>query len=228
MWSHNEVVIHSNSGVLTILSLDISSTTFQWLWQPPPAHISVYHSSPLVDGGSPCSAFWPVQHKDRLSPAAHHGCPPPLPSLRGGQIYGWPSLQRLRCWKSTARCSCWFGSTKLGAPVENNHDLVLDAENMSSNRQSYTTLECPTWYAFSESKSLVALSNIRILGCLINALAMAMRCFWPPDTCPPFSPASVQHTDIQLLCLCTSLEDEVHFAFGRTTGPEYCYTRALY
>ena len=34
-------------------------------------------------------------------------------------------------------------------------------------------------------------SNINILGFFINALAIAILCFCPPDNCEPFSPTEV-------------------------------------
>mmetsp|Transcript_100729 Transcript_100729/g.260215 ORF Transcript_100729/g.260215 Transcript_100729/m.260215 type:complete len:90 (+) Transcript_100729:418-687(+) len=43
----------------------------------------------------------------------------------------------------------------------------------------------------SASRALVASSRSRIFGCLTSARAMAMRCFWPPDSCTPRSPTSV-------------------------------------
>ncbi|RUS29250.1 hypothetical protein BC938DRAFT_480879 [Jimgerdemannia flammicorona] len=43
-----------------------------------------------------------------------------------------------------------------------------------------------TSFSDSESKADVASSNNRILGCLIKARAMAIRCFWPPDNCEPW------------------------------------------
>ena len=40
----------------------------------------------------------------------------------------------------------------------------------------------------SESRALVASSSKRIIGFLIIALAMAIRCFCPPDKSDPRSP----------------------------------------
>lgn len=45
--------------------------------------------------------------------------------------------------------------------------------------------------AVAASKLLVASSKIKILGCLISARAMAMRCFYPPERPTPRSPISV-------------------------------------
>lgn len=42
----------------------------------------------------------------------------------------------------------------------------------------------------SASRALVASSSTRMLGFLIRARAMAMRCFWPPDSVAPRSPGS--------------------------------------
>lgn len=43
----------------------------------------------------------------------------------------------------------------------------------------------------SVSKALVASSNNKILGFLINARAIAIRCFCPPDNLIPPLPTSV-------------------------------------
>ena len=50
-----------------------------------------------------------------------------------------------------------------------------------------------SWTIFSDSVSNadVASSNNNIFGFLINALAMAILCFWPPDNWPPLSPTNV-------------------------------------
>ena len=45
--------------------------------------------------------------------------------------------------------------------------------------------------SLSLSKADVASSNNNIFGFLINALAMAILCFWPPDNWPPLSPTNV-------------------------------------
>ncbi len=50
-----------------------------------------------------------------------------------------------------------------------------------------------TLCSLSVSRELVASSSTRICGFWIRALAMAIRCFWPPETWPPFSPASDKH-----------------------------------
>lgn len=38
---------------------------------------------------------------------------------------------------------------------------------------------------------LVASSKIKIDGLFNKALAIAIRCFWPPESCAPFSPTCV-------------------------------------
>mmetsp|Transcript_28304 Transcript_28304/g.81486 ORF Transcript_28304/g.81486 Transcript_28304/m.81486 type:complete len:101 (+) Transcript_28304:1268-1570(+) len=49
------------------------------------------------------------------------------------------------------------------------------------------------WIIFSEalSSALVASSRKRSEGFLSKALAMAMRCFWPPENCEPPEPTKV-------------------------------------
>jgi len=47
---------------------------------------------------------------------------------------------------------------------------------------------CCTKFSDSESSALVASSSKSIAGFLIIALAMAIRCFWPPDNNAPRSP----------------------------------------
>lgn len=48
-----------------------------------------------------------------------------------------------------------------------------------------------TRYSDWESRALVASSRRRIFGFFINARAMAMRCFWPPERRTPRSPTTV-------------------------------------
>mmetsp|Transcript_84427 Transcript_84427/g.123505 ORF Transcript_84427/g.123505 Transcript_84427/m.123505 type:complete len:175 (-) Transcript_84427:654-1178(-) len=48
-----------------------------------------------------------------------------------------------------------------------------------------------TMRSLSVSSALVASSSSNTDGFLIMARAIAMRCFCPPDSCPPFSPTSV-------------------------------------
>lgn len=43
------------------------------------------------------------------------------------------------------------------------------------------------------SNADVASSNNKIRGFLINARAIAMRCFCPPDNCAPFVPKLVSY-----------------------------------
>mmetsp|Transcript_12380 Transcript_12380/g.26097 ORF Transcript_12380/g.26097 Transcript_12380/m.26097 type:complete len:92 (-) Transcript_12380:2095-2370(-) len=45
----------------------------------------------------------------------------------------------------------------------------------------------------SESSALVASSRRIILGFVIKALAIEIRCFCPPDSCEPSSPAMVSY-----------------------------------
>lgn len=46
-------------------------------------------------------------------------------------------------------------------------------------------------FSLSVSRALVASSSSRIFGSLTIARAMAMRCFWPPDSSPPLAPILV-------------------------------------
>ena len=46
-------------------------------------------------------------------------------------------------------------------------------------------------FSLSVSRAEVASSRRSILGSRIKALAMAIRCFWPPDSCVPLSPTVV-------------------------------------
>ena len=46
-------------------------------------------------------------------------------------------------------------------------------------------------FSDSESKADVASSNNNIDGFRISARAIATLCFWPPDSCVPFSPTRV-------------------------------------
>mmetsp|Transcript_29512 Transcript_29512/g.71122 ORF Transcript_29512/g.71122 Transcript_29512/m.71122 type:complete len:107 (+) Transcript_29512:506-826(+) len=57
---------------------------------------------------------------------------------------------------------------------------------------SLSSASC-TSFSFSESRALVASSSSRILGSDTIALAMAMRCFCPPDSCAPLSPTMVSN-----------------------------------
>mmetsp|Transcript_140719 Transcript_140719/g.392225 ORF Transcript_140719/g.392225 Transcript_140719/m.392225 type:complete len:124 (-) Transcript_140719:1328-1699(-) len=51
---------------------------------------------------------------------------------------------------------------------------------------------CCTTCSLSTSSALVASSSNRTLGLFTIARAMAMRCFWPPLSCTPRSPTSVE------------------------------------
>mmetsp|Transcript_72038 Transcript_72038/g.128104 ORF Transcript_72038/g.128104 Transcript_72038/m.128104 type:complete len:103 (+) Transcript_72038:116-424(+) len=63
--------------------------------------------------------------------------------------------------------------------------VVLSDSVRSLSRASWTIR------SLSESKALVASSNSSTFGCFRMARAMAMRCFWPPLSCTPRSPTSV-------------------------------------
>mmetsp|Transcript_2244 Transcript_2244/g.3098 ORF Transcript_2244/g.3098 Transcript_2244/m.3098 type:complete len:85 (-) Transcript_2244:744-998(-) len=52
---------------------------------------------------------------------------------------------------------------------------------------------CCTTSSLSLSSALVASSRRRMGGSLINARAMAIRCFCPPDSCVPESPTWVSY-----------------------------------
>ncbi|KAL5722706.1 hypothetical protein ACHQM5_006192 [Ranunculus cassubicifolius] len=51
----------------------------------------------------------------------------------------------------------------------------------------------------SASRALVASSSNSIVGSLSTALAIAIRCFWPPDSCTPRSPTGVLYASGKLL-----------------------------
>mmetsp|Transcript_72859 Transcript_72859/g.235731 ORF Transcript_72859/g.235731 Transcript_72859/m.235731 type:complete len:84 (-) Transcript_72859:2085-2336(-) len=53
------------------------------------------------------------------------------------------------------------------------------------------SMACCTWRSDSASSALVASSSSSTLGRRTMARAMAMRCFWPPESCTPRSPTSV-------------------------------------
>lgn len=67
---------------------------------------------------------------------------------------------------------------------------------------------CKFTFSLSVSSALVASSSSKKLGSLINALAMAIRCFWPPDRLLPFSPTSVSYPS-NMKCYKT-FENNVH------------------
>ena len=50
-----------------------------------------------------------------------------------------------------------------------------------------------TRYSLSESRALVASSNSRTLGFINRALAIAILCFWPPESLSPRSPTTVSY-----------------------------------
>mmetsp|Transcript_56218 Transcript_56218/g.127066 ORF Transcript_56218/g.127066 Transcript_56218/m.127066 type:complete len:115 (-) Transcript_56218:1644-1988(-) len=57
-------------------------------------------------------------------------------------------------------------------------------------RRSSSKAACTT-RSEAVSSAEVASSKIKIAGSLITALAIAMRCFWPPESRMPFSPTAV-------------------------------------
>ncbi|KAK2986575.1 hypothetical protein RJ640_027400 [Escallonia rubra] len=72
--------------------------------------------------------------------------------------------------------------------------LFHDPEEMKENNTS-VVLPMEAWsrafctsFSDSESSALVASSSRRITGFLTMALAMAIRCFCPPDSSAPLSP----------------------------------------
>ena len=52
-----------------------------------------------------------------------------------------------------------------------------------------------TWtrYSLSASRALVASSNSKTLGSIRSALAIAILCFWPPESLNPRSPTTVRY-----------------------------------
>mmetsp|Transcript_6020 Transcript_6020/g.16039 ORF Transcript_6020/g.16039 Transcript_6020/m.16039 type:complete len:87 (+) Transcript_6020:654-914(+) len=54
-----------------------------------------------------------------------------------------------------------------------------------------TSSACCTTFSECMSRAEVASSSSRILGFFTTALAMATRCFCPPESCTPRSPTSV-------------------------------------
>mmetsp|Transcript_20486 Transcript_20486/g.58247 ORF Transcript_20486/g.58247 Transcript_20486/m.58247 type:complete len:114 (-) Transcript_20486:2471-2812(-) len=62
---------------------------------------------------------------------------------------------------------------------------VFSLDSMSLSSASWTT------DSLSLSNADVASSRRRIGGFLTSARAIAIRCFWPPDTCVPRSPTGV-------------------------------------
>mmetsp|Transcript_14725 Transcript_14725/g.42212 ORF Transcript_14725/g.42212 Transcript_14725/m.42212 type:complete len:149 (-) Transcript_14725:627-1073(-) len=67
-------------------------------------------------------------------------------------------------------------------------EIVVSVE--FSSACSLSIVAC-TSFSESLSSAEVASSRSRICGCLISALAMAIRCFWPPDIWPPPMPTYV-------------------------------------
>lgn len=50
-----------------------------------------------------------------------------------------------------------------------------------------------TYYSVVRSNALVASSSNKIFGLRMTALAMAILCFWPPESCAPFEPTTVSN-----------------------------------
>ncbi|KAK9164533.1 hypothetical protein Syun_005435 [Stephania yunnanensis] len=65
--------------------------------------------------------------------------------------------------------------------------MILVRPCISLSRASWTTFSD----VVSKALALVASSKRRIVGSFNIALAMAIRCFWPPDNCVPRSPTCV-------------------------------------
>mmetsp|Transcript_124311 Transcript_124311/g.362986 ORF Transcript_124311/g.362986 Transcript_124311/m.362986 type:complete len:107 (-) Transcript_124311:1581-1901(-) len=64
-------------------------------------------------------------------------------------------------------------------------NVVRRLERSNSSRAACTT------FSDTVSKADVASSKIRMAGSRTTARAMAMRCFWPPESCTPLSPTGV-------------------------------------
>ena len=70
--------------------------------------------------------------------------------------------------------------------------VVLDGGQAVGNGQGGAAMGqlfqlCPTRISLSLSSALVASSRIRMGGFFRNTRAMAMRCFWPPESLTPRS-----------------------------------------
>lgn len=61
---------------------------------------------------------------------------------------------------------------------------------LPSTRAALSIAAC-TKCSASESSAEVASSRSNIFGFRIKALAIAIRCFWPPDKADPFVPTTV-------------------------------------
>ena len=101
--------------------------------------------------------------------------------------YGCPSFAGLLenkvknccCRQSTSRHTHWFFCC-LTTPK-----IVQESPTLSK--------ACWTTDSDSVSRADVASSKRRILGFLTRALAIAIRCFWPPLNCAPRSPTNVSN-----------------------------------
>lgn len=60
--------------------------------------------------------------------------------------------------------------------------LITVLPSISLSRDSCTA------FSFTESRAEVASSNSSLVGFLRTDLAMATRCFWPPEICDPLTP----------------------------------------
>mmetsp|Transcript_3678 Transcript_3678/g.7594 ORF Transcript_3678/g.7594 Transcript_3678/m.7594 type:complete len:118 (+) Transcript_3678:254-607(+) len=60
-------------------------------------------------------------------------------------------------------------------------------------RANISSIAACTKCSLSASKAEVASSSSKILGLRTSALAIAILCFWPPDSCTPRSPTSVSN-----------------------------------
>lgn len=67
--------------------------------------------------------------------------------------------------------------------------LVVSGETLFLNIEINTFDKSKLTFSLSLSRADVASSSRSILGLRINALAIAMRCFCPPLSCVPLSPA---------------------------------------
>lgn len=73
-------------------------------------------------------------------------------------------------------CARWASGT----------DVVFGCRNTTAH-----LLKCT--FSLSVSRAEVASSSSRILGSRMIALAMAMRCFWPRESCEPWAPTLVSY-----------------------------------
>ena len=88
----------------------------------------------------------------------------------------------LYCSQSMSDNDCRSSSSRLNMYIIY---LIIDYFFVTLSNASWTI--CSLW----ESRADVASSNRRIFGSRITALAIAMRCFSPPDNWVPLSPTRV-------------------------------------